>query len=404
MSDLSTNKKSMLAVRNLGLSLLGLTGAVSMIGLALLSGVVTLLTMESGLSNQQEVYNLVWIFGFFAVLLLPFMIITFYQLQDKPQPSWLRFPVLTPRILLISLAIWVFILGSSYWVGQIAPSFWLIMPPLKIFAVVLPLGLIISYLAEKFRPVQPSRTWGLISFSLVLTEPITILLEGIFIVFFMIGLAVTMDWSQVLGSEAYVYLNRLMVGMNNPDILSRLLTPFLTQPAILFILFVLFSLVVPVIEEIMKPMALWFLNKKEILPRDGFYYGALTGMVFALIESILGLTGFGADGWVSISIVRLGTGILHVFTSALMGWALTESWHAYRLGKLSLTFLFCVAVHGLWNFLAISISINDLIPMAVNPQQGVIRILFPAILVLMALGMLLGLLRVGRKLGHAHQN
>jgi hypothetical protein len=149
----------------------------------------------------------------------------------------------------------------------------------------------------------------------------------------------------------------------------------------------------------MKPLALWFINKKDLLASDGFYYGALTGMVFALIESILGLTGFGADGWVSMSVVRVGTGILHIFTSAMMGWALTSSWRSYRLGKLGLTYLGCIAVHGLWNFLAISISVNGLLPLSVNPQQGLISSLFPVLLVLMALGMALALLVLGRKLG-----
>ena len=154
----------------------------------------------------------------------------------------------------------------------------------------------------------------------------------------------------------------------------------------------------------MKPLALWFLKKKNILASDGFYYGALTGMVFALIESILGLSGFGTDGWVSMSVVRVGTGILHIFTSAMMGWALTESWHSYRLGKLGLTYLGCIAIHGLWNFLAISISINKILPLSVNSQQELIRVLFPVILVLMALGMLFALLHPWAKVGARTKN
>jgi hypothetical protein len=190
-----------------------------------------------------------------------------------------------------------------------------------------------------------------------------------------------------------------MYGYNNPEILSRIVAPFLRQPLILFIIFVLFSILVPMLEEIMKPFALWFLKKKTILAGDGFFYGAITGMVFALIESIMGLTNFAMDSWVSISVVRLGTGILHIFTAAMLGWALTASWRESKFGKVGLTYLLCIAVHGLWNFLAISLSINEAITIGSTAVQGWIRVGFPILLVIMAAGMLAVLLTLGKKLG-----
>ncbi len=399
MSDMNGNKNGFLAARNLILSLLGLAGVGLMIGLALLSGLLSSFSADTGTAGIQEIYGLIWIFGFFALLLLPLLIIAIYQIRGKPQPAWLKFPVLKPGIMMISFVVWAVILAGSYFLGQQSSVFWVLVPPLKIFAIALPLVLILLYLFQKFQSSEPSRNWGLVSFSMVLTEPLTIFFEGLLIIFFLVGLGLAVDWSQALGSEGFVYLNRLMSGINNPELLGRILMPFLLQPTILLIGFVLFSLVIPVTEEIMKPLALWFLNKKDLQARDGFYYGALTGMVFALIESILGLTGFGAEGWVSMSVVRVGTGILHIFTSAMMGWALTSSWRSYRLGKLGLTYLGCITIHGLWNFLAISISVNELLPLTVNPQQDLVRILFPAILVLLALGMALALLGFGRKLG-----
>ncbi len=398
MTENSGNHNGFLAARNLVLSLLSLASAALIIGLILLSGLINSLAAETGANGIQEIYGLVWIFGFFALLLLPLFVISIYQIRNKPQPAWLRFPVLKPIGVIISFAIWVVILVGSYCLEQQSSLAWPLIPPLKIFAVALPLGLIILYLAQKFNPAEPSRSWGLISFSLVITEPLTIFFEGLLIILLIVGLGLTIDWSQAVGSEGYVYLNRLLFDINNPELLGRILTPFLLQPTILLIGFIIFSLVVPVIEEIMKPLALWFLNKKNMLASDGFYYGAVTGMVFALIESILGLTGLGADSWVSMSVVRVGTGILHIFTSAMMGWALTSSWRSYRMGKLGLTYLGCIAIHGLWNFLAISISVNEILPGSVNSQQELIRIFFPVILVLMALGMLLALLRLGQKL------
>ena len=388
MSSTIGKKNSMFAARNLILSILGLLGLIALVGLFLLSGVINLIDGGRQATGIQETYNLIWVFGFFTLLTVPLLIIAIYQLMGKPQPGWLQFPTLSRLQVFIILGIWLALLGISFPLAKLESVYWLIAPPIKIFAVVLPLAVIVLLLGARFRRPEPSRNWGLISFSLLITEPLTIFLEIILILVFVVVLGLSADWSGALGNDGYIFLNRLMYGFNNPDILSRILMPFLQQPLILVIIFLLFSVLIPMLEEIMKPLALWFLAKKEMLPDEGFYFGAVTGMVFALIESIIGLANFGADTWISVAVMRVGTGILHTFTAAMLGWALSLSWKRYKFGRLVLTFFVCVAVHGTWNFLAIGTSINDLLPLTINPAQGVLQIVLPALLVLMALGML----------------
>ena len=159
MTENSGNKNDFLAARNLVLSLFSLASVASIIGLVVLSGLINSLTMETGTSGIKEIYGLVWIFGFFAFLLLPLFVISIYQLRNKPQPAWLRFPVLKPGIGLISIVTWVIVLVGSYFLDQRSSTIWLLIPPLKIFAVVLPLGLIILYLVQKIHAPEPSRNW-----------------------------------------------------------------------------------------------------------------------------------------------------------------------------------------------------------------------------------------------------
>ncbi|MBI9049100.1 MAG: PrsW family intramembrane metalloprotease [Anaerolineaceae bacterium] len=397
MSDKSGDKANLFAARNLIFSILGLVGAVSVIGLFVLSLLINQLA-DSANSVLTETYNLVWFLAFFGLMLVPFLIIAIYQIGDKTPPAWLRIPRLQLRQYVIALVSWVVILLVSYLFGLGDSFFWLFSPPLKILAVFIPLALIILYLADTFKLRDASRNWGMVSFSVVLTEPITIFMEIFVVMIFLIAVGVSGDWSQVLGNEAFVYLSRLTYGMNNPDILSRIFLPFLSQPVILFIIFALFSVIIPMFEELMKPLALWFVSKQNLSARDGFYYGAVTGMIFALIESILGLTSFGMDSWVSVSIVRLGTGVLHIFTAALMGWALTSSWRKEKFGKLILTYIICIVIHGAWNFLAIATSINELISAETLAMHDVIQVVFPILLVLMAGGMLIAMWMISKRL------
>jgi hypothetical protein len=403
MSENSSQNNNLYAARNLIFSIIGIVGSVGLIGLFVLSfGFNQLLGVD--MSMMTPTYDLIWFLVFFTLLVIPFLIVSIYQLMKKPLPNWLKFPQLKGLHFGIVIILWGLVLLVSFLLGLSGSVFWLISPFLKMLAIAIPLLLIILYLANRFKLNNPSRNWGIISFSVVFTEPLTIMMEIFLVVIFLIAVGVSGDWSQLLGNDAFVYLQRLMYGMNNPDILSRIATPFLSEPVILFIVFSLFSVVIPMLEEIMKPLALWFLNKKNLSERDGFFYGAMTGMVFALIESVIGLSSFAMDSWVSLSVVRLGTGILHIFTAALMGWALTSSWKKDKFEKLVLIYLACVLVHGVWNFMAIGISLNELVAFANFSFYGTLRILLPVLMVLMTVGMMFAIFRITKMLTVENQS
>ena len=397
MAENSSENNNLYAARNLIFSIIGIVGSICLIALFLLSfGINQILGVD--ISNMTPTYDLIWFFVFFMLLTIPFLIISIYQVMKKPLPNWLKFPQLKRLHFGVAIIVWGLVLLISYLLGLNGSSFWLISPFLKILAIAIPLMLIILYLANQFKLNNPSRNWGIISFSVIFTEPATILLEIILVVIFLIAVGVSGDWSQVIGNDAFVYLQRLMYGMNNPDILSRIVSPFLSEPVILFIVFSLFSIVIPMFEEIMKPLALWFINKQNLSAQDGFFYGAITGMVFALIESVLGLSSFAMDSWVSLSVVRLGTGILHIFTAALMGWALTSSWKKDKFGKLIIIYLVCLLIHGAWNFMAIGISLNDMTAFANYSFYNAVKIIFPVLLVLLAVAMTIAIFRMAKKL------
>jgi hypothetical protein len=67
-----------------------------------------------------------------------------------------------------------------------------------------------------------------------------------------------------------------------------------------------------------------------------------------------------SDGqqWVTMMVTRIGTAIIHIFTSGMVGWALVQVRYKRRYGLLCLSYLAAVAIHGLWNSITLFYSFS----------------------------------------------
>jgi len=65
------------------------------------------------------------------------------------------------------------------------------------------------------------------------------------------------------------------------------------------------------------------------------------------------MTSAGPEAWASTSAVRVGTSAMHIFTAALSGYALVRAKNERRYLQLAGTYLTNVALHGLWNVMAV---------------------------------------------------
>ena len=118
------------------------------------------------------------------------------------------------------------------------------------------------------------------------------------------------------------------------------------------------GVLMPLIEEMLKPLALWTLRKRLLTPAEGFSAGLLAGAGFALFESatIIAQTGVGAD-WSQMVMLRIATSLLHMTTSGFVGWGLASGWTRKKYGRTILTILAATGIHGLWNSLVISMAL-----------------------------------------------
>ena len=158
------------------------------------------------------------------------------------------------------------------------------------------------------------------------------------------------------GSQPICQLNGLVFRLQNaapdPQAILNTLLPFLVNPGVLFIGLAFISVLVPLVEETLKPIGVWFLAGQKITPAQGFGYGVISGAGFGLFEN-LGNTSGGGEVWAVLAASRITTLLLHCFTAGLVGWALASAWSQRRYLRLGITFIIAVLVHGLWNGMAV---------------------------------------------------
>ena len=68
----------------------------------------------------------------------------------------------------------------------------------------------------------------------------------------------------------------------------------------------------------------------------------------------------GGMDWALVVTLRVGTAIMHIANSGLMGWALFGAWRGRHFLRLALVYAGAIAVHGLWNLLALSYGFSTL--------------------------------------------
>jgi len=250
-------------------------------------------------------------------------------------------------IVLEVAALW---LGN--WSAQNNRLTWLLLPPLNVIATGLPALWLVYIGTRGLIPGAPRRRWGVFASGLVLGPVIILVLELILLA--VVGV-LALAWVMLnpsLAQQLNVLAIRLRSAGPNLDSILQVITPFLLNPGIIFLGFAFISVLVPLLEELFKPLGVWFLAGQKITPAQGFGYGVLSGAGFGLFEN-LGNTSGGAADWALLASSRISTLLLHSFTAGLVGWALVSAWRERRYLRLALTYAAAVTVHGLWNGLAL---------------------------------------------------
>lgn len=337
---------------------------------------------------------------FSSFLVLPSAIFSLYSLLEKQPvnfqiPSWLSKPVG-----------WMFLFPIVILIGDLVAKTdiaWLLLPVLHVLGIGLPV-LWMLYLAVRELPLGSlQRRWGVFASGLVLGPALILVAEGIALIILLAIVGVWLSGQPALMEQ----ISSIASWATNPDLtpdeLFNALAPILLTPWALILALLFAAVIVPLIEELFKPVGVWLLFGRKLSPAAGFAAGAVSGAGYALFESLV-LT-MGGAGWAAVVLARVGTAAVHILTSAITGWALVQAWQKRNLVRLFGAYAFGVILHGLWNGLAILSVFASFGSVSEQPADW-LSILEPAIygpylVGFLALASLAGLIGFNRKLSQA---
>jgi hypothetical protein len=348
--------------------------ALLLLGVAALiavTGVVQYFNHGSGSMDLTQSIMVAASLAFVGVLVLPsawyaWKNLAFPGPEPKPRPEPKGFGIFLTLLVLVVVpgALW---LGN--WISSYDQLAWFVLPLLNIIANGLPTFWLIYIGIRGLNPGSPRRQWGVFASGLVISPAIILVMELLALIGYGILAILWAMFNPSITSQLQVLTTRLQSAAPNQDAIIRILLPFLLRPGILFAAFAFISVIVPLIEEALKPIGVWFLAGQKLTPAQGFAFGVLCGAGFGLFEN-LGNTSGGGESWAILASTRITTLLLHCLTTGMVGWALASAWNQKRYLRLGVTYAFTVMLHGLWNGMAVLSTISSL--------EGQVDIAIPA--------------------------
>jgi hypothetical protein len=345
-------------------SILFILGALFLLGLALVLGMTTLVSLFTGAEVGADQTVPLVAFGFEAIVLLAAAFFSLQKFFQKPSADeHASVSVSTWQILLLGFVAGVSLL-IGYQIGEMKSFLWIILPILTVPAIVFPLGVLLVFGTRKLPFGTRWQTWSVLGLAMTLGPLILFTLEifiGLIIFAFVVAYLVTQP---ELAQELQRLSQEIMILGPESEAALELLGPLLTRPGVMAVTLIYIAVLVPAIEEIFKPIGVW-LFAGQLTPAQGLTLGALSGAGYALIETI-GVSAQTSE-WASLLFSRIGTGLLHITTSALMGAAIVLARREGRYLRLIGTYFLAVFLHGLWNSLAIIFTFSTLAELFEQP-------------------------------------
>ena len=338
--------------------LLSSIGALFLFTLAFILGMASLFTYLS--ENKADVQTTVYSANIFflGVLLVVVSVISILRFLNKPAAD----TKVSTSFGVWKIAFGVIGAGLALLIGSLIKDNtsvnWLLLPMLTIPAVLFPIWTIVGLGTKNLSLGSRWRTWSVLGFSLTVTPLILFVLETLIVIAAVFALVVYAAANPDVASAFEKFTSQFMYLDIQSEEALQLLAPYILKPVVIIPITIFFSILVPMLEELIKPLVVWILAGKLESAAQGFALGALSGTGFAIIET------FNVSGqvieWDTVLIMRIGTALLHITTTALMGGAIYLAIRERRYLRLLGTYLLAVLLHGLWNASAVTVSFSAL--------------------------------------------
>lgn len=341
-----------MTIAQLILSGLGLVvSLLASAGLAIY-GMAGLFGSKPDLQSATATFSVAAIFLLAALLAIPSLVSSFRRWSGR-EPLRPMVSASTFRLASYGLVLWALVVGLGSLISRSPQIAWLVLPPLQLLTIGLPIWWIFEFARRGLSIGSAQRGWGILNFGIFITTPVLMIIEIVVLLGLVVAFAVWASQNRMVMAALAGLSEAINQARGNPQALLPILMPYLQNPLTIFAVLAIIAGLMPMIEELFKPLALWVLAGRRLTPAQGFVGGALCGAAFALIESLFYLSMPMGESWAALAVGRTGTCLLHITTTALVGWAMAEAWQNGAYLRLGATYLLAVALHGLWNGLSI---------------------------------------------------
>lgn len=308
-----------------------------------------------------------------------------------PFVSWLW--VVIPAVVFISILV-----GGLVTLAELPWLNWIVLPFLTVLVIASPIWLVFGAASRGIELGPRWRFFSIFGLSLTVAPVLMVVFELVMVVLIILVGAVYVSIAQ---PELVRELEAMMLSFNenmSQEALLAMLAPYLRNPVLIATGIGYIAIIVPLIEEMLKPLAVWLFARKIESPAQGFALGVLSGAAFALFES-LNASADGSMTWAVIVTARTGTSLLHMMTSGLVGWGIASAFGERRIGRFFAAYALAVLIHGIWNAAAAGTGIAAIGEMIGRPEW--VFTVAPALvcgLITLAIGICAVLIASNRKL------
>ena len=253
----------------------------------------------------------------------------------RKQAGWLRFSILLFPFILWAVDAWKYSIILPPWIFSI----------LVFLGVLIPAVWLLRMASGQLWGQHKGRDASVISFSSVVTMPLIMLMQLLLLLITILVLA---------GFNPIGFFKI-------PETMSEI-EELLNSPLFILGLTVFVAVIAPLVEELLKTLAVWSLQGLDISDGEGYIAGMMSGAAFALVEGMLyaAQTAMApGNDWLYFLLGRFGGTLIHIFNGGLIGWALTKTWRDLKFARLLVIYLLTFIIHGLWNFAVVQ---TQLIP------------------------------------------
>ena len=339
-------------------------------------------------------------FGFeFIILILSFWFVLQKTMGRDQADQPLKFPFAGWQIIAgINIVIFAAVIGGISAYAEIAWLNWIILPALTILVIVPPIWMLFGIGTNGIDLGPRWRFFSVLGLGMTVGPILMILLEIILLVVIILAGFIYLAVQKPDLFQEIINLTQQLQNETNPDFILNSVAPYVANSAVIATLLGYIAFLVPLIEELLKPLAVWIFAKKIESPAQGFAMGMLSGGAFALLES-LNASGDGSVSWPVIVSIRAGTSLLHMTASGLVGWGIVSAFQEKKAGRFFAAYFSAVAIHGIWNACAVGAGISTIGELIGKPEW-LFNIIPAAIsgMAVLGVGMFVVLIASNRKL------